>query len=151
MAMATIDQLDLSVYNLYAIRTKMVEQINQQMQLDKAASIPPQTLVMDSFPKLTELDILLGIVPLHTPWAYFLPPKQFRTIRRSPFAFFRVAPSLGSLEEQEQGEVLLDSVECSSPEEIKEKAAIKSCFKQIDQINRWLGYIIGRVGQFLQG
>jgi hypothetical protein len=149
--MATIDKLDLSVYNLYAIRTKMVEQINQQLQLDKASSIPPQTLVMDSFPKLTELDILLGIVPLHTPWAYFFPPKRFGEIRRSPFAFFRVAPSLGSLQEQEQGEKLLDSVQCSSPEEAKEKATIKNCFKQIDQINRWLGYIIGRVGQFLQG
>lgn len=149
--MATIDKLDLSVYNLYAIRTRMVEQINQQLQLDKAASIPPQTLVLDSYPKLTELDILLGIVPISTPWAYFYPPKQYRFIRRSPFAFFRVAPSLGSLEDQEKGEALLDAIECSSPEELKEKAAIKSCFKQIDQINRWMGYIIGRVGQFLQG
>jgi hypothetical protein len=149
--MATIDKLDLSVYNLYAIRTKMVEQINQQLQLDKAASIPPQTLVMDMYPKLTELDILLGIVPLHTPWAYFYPPKKYGYVRRSPFAFFRVAPSLGSLEDQEKGEALLDSFECKTPEEAKEKAAIKSCFKQIDQINRWLGYIIGRVGQFLQG
>ena len=149
--MATIDKLDLSVYNLYAIRTKMVEQINQQLQLDKAASIPPQIQVMDLYPKLTELDILLGIVPLHTPWAYFFPPKRYKFIRRSPFAFFRVAPSLGSLEDQEKGEALLDAVECRTPEEAKEKAAIKGCFKQIDQINRWLGYIIGRVGQFLQG
>lgn len=149
--MATIDKLDLSVYNLYAIRTKMVEQINQQLQLDKASSIPPQTQVMDIYPKLTELDILLGIVPLATPWAYFFPPKQFRFIRRSPFAFFRVAPSLGSIEDQEKGEALLDSIVCSSPEEQKEKTAIKNCFKQIEQINRWLGYIIGRVGQFLQG
>lgn len=149
--MATIDKLDLNVYNLYAIRTKMVEQINQQLQLDKAESIPPQTSVMTIFPKLTELDILLGIVPLHTPWAYFFPPKQFHTIRRSPFAFFRVAPSLGSLEEQEKEEAILDAIECTSPEQAKEKLAIKNCFKQIEQINRWLGYIIGRVGQFLQG
>lgn len=149
--MTTIDKLDLSVYNLYAIRTRMVEQINQQLSLDKASSIPPQTQVMDIYPKLTELDILLGIVPLHTPWAYFFPPKDYRQIRRSPFAFFRVAPSLGSLEDQEKGEKILDSIVCSTPEEQKEKTAIKNCFKQIDQINRWLGYIIGRVGQFLQG
>lgn len=149
--MATIDKLDLSVYNLYAIRTRMVEQINQQLQLDKASSIPPQTSVMGLYPKLTELDILLGIVPLHTPWAYFFPPKKYRTTRRSPFAFYRVAPSLGSLQDQERDEAMLDSVECSSPEETKEKAAIKSCFKQIEQINRWMGYIIGRIGQFLQG
>lgn len=149
--MATIDKLDLSVYNLYAIRTKMIEQINQQYQLDKAASIPPQTLVMNVIPKLTELDLLLGIVPLHTPWAYFYPPKKFSFVRRSPFAFFRVAPSLGSLEDQERDARTLESIRCSSLEETKEKEVIQGCFKQIEQINRWLGYIIGRVGQFLQG
>lgn len=149
--MATIDKLDLNVYNLYAIRTKMVEQINQQLQLDQASSIPPQTLVMDIYPKLTELDLLLGIVPLNTPWAYFFPPQKFQFIRRSPFAFYRVAPSLGSLEEQEQDSQFLESIECKTPEEENERQAIKNCFKQIEQINRWLGYIVGRVGQFLQG
>jgi len=149
--MATIDNLDLSIYNLYAIRTRMIEQINQQYQLDKASSIPPQTQVLTIYPKLTELDILLGVVPLNTPWAYFYPPQKFQYIRRSPFSFFRVAPSVGSLEEQENEAKLLESIECSSPEELKEKEAIKGCFKQMEQINRWLGYIVGRVGQFLQG
>ncbi len=149
--MATIDKLDLSVYNLYAIRTKMIEQINQQMRFDQASSIPPQTHVVDTYPKLTELDLLLGIVPLHTPWAYFYPPLKYGTTRRSPFAFYRVAPSMGSLEDQEKEEHLLDSIECRTPEEENEKSAIKNCFKQIGQINRWLGYIVGRVGQFLQG
>lgn len=149
--MTTIDKLDLSVYNLYALRTRMIEQINQQYQLDKASSIPPQTQVMNVVPKLTELDLLLGIVPLHTPWAYFYPPKKYNFVRRSPFAFFRVAPSLGSLEEQEVMARTLESIPCSTPEEAKEKELIKGCFKQMEQINRWLGHIIGRVGQFLQG
>ncbi len=149
--MATIDKLDLSVYNLYAMRTMMIEQIHQRLPLDQASSIPPQTFIVDNFPKLTEIDILLGIVPLFTPWAYFYPPKKFRDRRRSPFSFFRVAPSLGTLAEQENSEKLLDSVECHSPEEEVERAAIKGCFKQMEQINRWMGYIIGRVGQFLQG
>ncbi|MBA3817016.1 MAG: DUF5399 domain-containing protein [Parachlamydiaceae bacterium] len=149
--MTTIDKLDLSVYNLYALRTKMIEQINQQYQLDKASSIPPQTMVMNMYPKMTELDLLLGIVPLHTPWAYFYPPKKYGFVRRSPFAFFRVAPSLGTLDEQEQEERNLESVPCFTPEEEKEKVVIKDCFKQIEEINRWLGYIVGRVGQFLQG
>jgi hypothetical protein len=149
--MATIDQLDLSVYNLYAIRTKMIEQINQQLQLDQAASIPPQTQVVDNLPKLSELDILLQIVPLNTPWAYFYPPQHFRRLRRSTFSFSRIVPSLGSAEEQEQFEQALESVECQSPEEASEKAAIKKCFKQMGQINQWMGYIIGRIGQFLQG
>ena len=149
--MATIDKLDMSVYNLYAIRTKMFEQINQQLSLDKAAAIPPQTAVLNIFPKMTELDILLGIVPLFTPWAYFYPPKNFYYQRRSPFAFYRVAPTLGSIKEQEEDEAKLAAVPCSSPEEEAEKAAITSCLKQVDKINGWLSFIIGRVGQFLQG
>lgn len=149
--MTTIDKLDLSVYNLYAIRTRMIEQTNQQLRLDQAATIPPQTQVVDNFPKMTELDILLGIAPLYTPWAYFFPPQRFRFIRRSSFSSYRIVPSLGSLEEQEEDERLLESVDCKTPEEEGERQAIKGCFKQIEQINRWLGYIVGRVGQFLQG
>jgi hypothetical protein len=76
--MTTIDKLDLSVYNMYAIRTRMIEQINQQYRLDLDVTIPPQTQMVDNFPKLTEIDILLGILPLHTPWAFFLPPTKFR-------------------------------------------------------------------------
>lgn len=147
----TIDKLDMSVYNLYAIRTKMIEQTNQQMQLDQAATIPPQIQIVDTYPKLTELDLLLGIVPLYTPWAYFYPPLKFRNTRRSPFAFHRVAPSLGTQEDQEREEAMLDSLQCTTPEEEMERSVIKNCFKQMAQINRWLGHIIGRVGQFLQG
>ena len=41
----------------------MIEQINQQLQLNNSRT-PPQTQILTSFPKLTELDLLLGIVPL---------------------------------------------------------------------------------------
>jgi Family of unknown function (DUF5399) len=149
--MATIDKLDISVYNLYAIRTKMIEQINTQYRLDQASTIPGQVSIVDAFPKLTELDLLLGIVPLATPWAYFYPPKAMRFARRSSFAFFRVAPTLGSLKDQEEDFQTLTGVECNTPEEQKEKEAISGCFSQLDQINGWLGFIMGRVGQFLQG
>lgn len=149
--MTTIDKLDLSVYNLYAVRTLMIEQINQQLRLDQASSIPPQIQVLDIFPKLTELDLLLGIVPLHTPWAYFYPPLRFRYRRRSPFGFARILPSLGSQDDQDLAEEKLSSVECRSAEEEREKEAIQGCFTQINKINSWLGHIVGRIGQFLQG
>jgi hypothetical protein len=149
--MATIDKLDLTVYNLYAIRTKMIEQTNEQYSLDRASSIPPQISVLSYYPKLSELDILLGIVPLFTPWAYFYPPKNFRYQRRSPFAFYRVAPSLGSLKEQADEEARLATIECHSPDEEAEKASIFRCLKQVDKINGWIGFIMGRIGQFLQG
>jgi len=149
--MATIDKLDMSVYNLYAIRTKMIEQINESIGIDKDSTIPPQTTMVNMWPRLTEIDILLGIVPLFTPWAYFYPPKNFRYQRRSPFAFSRVAPSLGSLKEQAEDEAHLAAIPCSSTEEEEEKAHIAGCLKQIDKINGWIGFIVGRVGQFLQG
>lgn len=149
--MATIDNLDLNVYNLYAIRTRMIEQINQQLRLDQASSIPPQIQVMNAYPTLTELDLLLGIVPLHTQWAYFYPPSKFIDKRRSPFGFARIMPSMGSQEDQEEDEEKLDQAVCSSEEEESEKKALQGCFKQISNINQWLKHIVGRMGQFLQG
>lgn len=149
--MATIDKLDIDIYVQYARRTQMVEEINKQYNIQEAASIPPQTQVMDYFPKLTELDLLMGVVPMLTPWAYFFPPKRFKYRRRSPFSFSRISPTLGTLDEQEEKEHELEAIECKTAEEEKEKAAILSCFKQIDKINGWLSYITGRIGQFLQG
>ncbi len=151
MPALTIDKFDLSVYNLYAIRTKMIEQTMATYRLDKAGEIPPQTFVVDLYPKLTELDILLGVTAIYTPWAYFYPPLNFRYQRRSPFAFYRVAPSLGSFKDQDELEEKLASIECSSPEEESEKQAITGCLKVVDKLNDWLGFIIGRIGQFLQG
>jgi hypothetical protein len=148
--MTTIDKLDISVYNLYAMRTKMIEQINQQFRLDQAASIPAQLTVLDIYPKLTELDLLLGIVPLNTPWAYFFPPPAFKFIRRSPFSY-RVIPSLGTYDQQDEQERKLDDIVCNSSDERDEKETLKKCFKEIEKLNNWLSFIVGRVGQFLQG
>ncbi len=149
--MTTIDKLDIGIYIQYARRTQMIEQINQEYHLADAASIPPQIRVLDLHPKLSEIDILLGTGTIQTPWALFFAPAKYRSQRRSPFGFFRVAPSLGSFEEEEENERELDDMECETEEEEKEKKILKSCFKQIGKINSWLSYIVGRVGQFLQG
>ncbi len=149
--MATIDQLDISVYNLYALRTRMLEQINNELRLNEAASIPPQTAIVDYYPKMTELDLLLGVAPVVTPWAYFYAPKQDNTLRRSPFAFYRIVPTLGSADKQDEDEGNLESYVCESEEEEGEKKTIVKCLGQIRKINDWLGFILGRVGQFLQG
>ncbi len=149
--MATIDQLDLSVYNLYAIRTKMVEQINQEFRLDQAASVHPQLQMVDIYPKLSEIDILLGVATHQSPWAYFFAPKKFAKTRRSSFAFSRVIPSFGSDEEQEEMEEKLEQIEVDDEEEKEEKNIIRECFKQINKINEWMGFIVGRVGGILQG
>jgi hypothetical protein len=149
--MATIDNLDLNVYNLYAVRTRMIEQINQQLRLDQAGSIPPQIQVLNAYPTLTELDLLLGIIPLNTPWAYFYPPAKFLVRRRSPFGFARIMPSLGSQADQEEDEEKAKNARCDTEEEEDERKAIMGCFENITKINQWLSHIVGRMGQFLQG
>jgi hypothetical protein len=149
--MTTIDKLDIGIYIQYARRTQLIEQINQQYHLDQASSIPPQLSLVSLHPQLTEMDILLGVVPVQTPWAYFFPPTQFRFQRRSPFGFFRVAPSLGSFEKEEEKEQELEDIECETDEDEREKKVIKACFGQIKKINNWISFIVGRVGQFLKG
>lgn len=149
--MATIDKLDISVYNLYALRTLMNEQTNRELGINRAGTIPVQTTIVDFYPKPTEIDILLGIVPMFTPWAYFFPPKRFETLRRSPFSFFRVAPAFGSLEQQEKDNATLESFLPTTPEEEQEKSILSNCMKKIDWINQMMSFIVGRIGQFLQG
>jgi len=149
--MATIDKLDISIYNLYAIRTKMIEDTNQQLRLKEAGGVTAHIQILDFYPKLTELDLLLGVGTVLTPWALFLPPKKFKRIRRSPFTFSRIVPSFGSLEDHDEILETLDSVQTHTPSEEREKAAIESCLDEIEKINSWLGHIIGRIGQFLQG
>lgn len=149
--MTTIDKLDIGIYVQYARRTQMLEEIGAEYHLDEAASIPSQLVVVNLHPQMQEMDLLLGIVPVQNPWGFFPPPPLYRFQRRSPFGFFRVAPSLGSFNEEEEAEGKLDDVECETEEEEKEKIALKSCFGQIRKINSWLSFIIGRVGQFLQG
>lgn len=149
--MTTIDNLDINIYIQYARRTQMIEQINRQYHFEEAANIPPHIQLVDLYPKLTEMDLLLGVPTVQAPWAYFFPPKKFRFQRRPAFGFFRVAPSLGSFDKEEEDKRKLDETECQTEEDENEKKKLKACFEQIDKINNWLSFIVGRVGQFLQG
>ncbi len=149
--MADLRDLDISIHNQYARRINLIETIEKEYHVKEASTIPAQIRVIDFYPKPTEMDILLGMGNVRNPWAFFFPPPKFRFQRRSPFGFFRVAPSLGSFSEEEETEKELDEIECETDEEKKEKAILKNCFGQIKKINSWLGFIVGRVGQFLQG
>lgn len=147
--MTTIDKLDISVYNLYAIRTKMMEQFETQIQMTKASAIPTHTQVADNYPKPTEIDLLLGVRTAHTPWATFQPPKEFRLLRRSPFKRHRIAPSFEK--EQDGMEEFLNSYDEKDEEEKEEKETLQECFNQMGTINKWMGEILGNIGRFVQG
>lgn len=150
--MTTIDKLSLSVYNEYALRIEWLHAFNEQIHMEAASTIAPQLQVVDVYPKPTELEILLGIIPKATSWGYFAPPPKFRDTRRSPFAFSRVAPIFGLLPDaEEKEEEKLDIISCEDPEEENERQVLRGCLRHMHKINQMMGYIIGRVGQFLQG
>lgn len=149
--MATIDKLDLSVYSNYAMLITLTQEVNTQLRLDQAASIPGQLQMVDISARLSEFDLALGIAHKGLPWAYFYPPKSFRGLRRNPFAFFRICPSFGSLQDQVDDEALLESILCKTPEDEAQKDKIRSFLKKMSWINHMINDVNGKVGQFLQG
>lgn len=149
--MATIDNLDVSIYNLYAVRAKLIEDINFEFHFEDASYIPPQTTLIDLYPKLTELDILLGIAPRGGSWAFFYPPKNISHMRKSPFTPSRIMPSLGEEEDCKKTLENLRNKHCRDGEEEREKEVLLNCIHQVGRLNEWLGFIVGRIGQFLQG
>src|SRR5258707_15319596 len=102
MPAVTIDNFDIGIYIQYAKRTQLVEQVIQQYHMREAGSVPAQALIVDLYPKLAELDLLLGISTFSTTWAYFYAPRSYSMQRRSPFAFHRVIPLIGERTEEEK-------------------------------------------------
>ena len=151
MPAVTIDHLDIGIYIQYARRMQLVEQIQQQYHLREAVSVPAQALIVDLYPKLSELDLLLGVGTTVAPWAYFSPPKDFSFQRRSSFAFHRIMPIFGRFDAEEEQERKLNLIECDSEEEEEEKTLILGCIRKIKELNSLLRFIGGRIGQFLQG
>lgn len=149
--MATIDKLDIAIHMQYARRVEFVEAVHGQYHLQEADSIPAQTMVVDIYPRLSEMDLLLGVPRTWAPWAFFFAPKRFFRQRRHSFARHRVAPALGSLDKSEEDLDLINSVEVTTPQQQEEKTLIQTALKQINEINDMIGFVVGRMGQFLQG
>ncbi len=155
MPAVTIDKFDIGIYIQYARRTQLIEQVMAQYHMREAGAVPAQALIVDLYPKLAELDLLLGIATLSQPWAYFYAPRSYSSQRRSPFSFHRIIPFMGEREqgeeEQKKDEEIIEETECRTQEEERERKVLRACFKQIEEINSLLRYIGGRIGQFLQG
>ncbi len=156
MPAVTIDKFDIGIYIQYARRTQLIEQVMSQYHMRDATGVPAQALIVNLYPKLAELDLLLGIATLSSPWAYFYAPRSYSSQRRSPFSFHRIIPFMGEREqgqdeEQKKDEEIIEEMECRTPEEEHERTVLKACFHQIEEINSLLRYIGGRIGQFLQG
>lgn len=160
MPAVTIDNFDVGIYIQYARRTQLLEQVMQQYHMKEAGSVPAQALIVNLYPKLAELDLLLGVATMGASWAYFYAPKSYSNQRKSPFAFHRIIPILEEREQKKEGDEegeeekekdILEQIPCNTLEEEAEKKILRSCFKQIEELNSLLRYIGGRIGQFLQG
>jgi hypothetical protein len=149
--MTTIDQLDQSIHDLYAIRTQLVAETKKQFHLEEAPSVAAATYIQNISIQPSHLDLLLGYIPSATPWAYFSPPKRFNEMRKTPFTFGRIAPSLEDIDEESELFSRVEGQECDDQEEEKKKESILETFKMIHQLRSWAGEIIGKMGQFLQG
>ncbi len=147
----TVDNLDFRVHVQYAERTEFVEGVKKEFGLDKAQAIPPHVQVVDTYARPNELDLLMGVAAVTTPWAVFVRFRPKRTRRRPSFTVARVAPSLGTLAEQIELENMVENTDTGTPDEAREKNILLTCFAQINKLNEWLSHVIGRVGQFLQG
>jgi hypothetical protein len=147
----TIDRLDIGIYVQYAKRMQILEQVQQQYHLKEATTVPAQALIVDLYPKLSELDLLLGVGTTLAPWAHFFPPKNYSRQRRSSFAFHRILPIFGTFDTEEKEDQELANLVCESSEEENEKTVIRGCLKKIQELNELQRYIGGRIGQFLQG
>ena len=124
MPTVTIDKFDIGVYIQYARRTQLIEQVNSQYHMRDATGVPAQALIVDLYPKLAELDLLLGIATLSSPWAYFYAPRSYSAQRRSPFSFHRIIPFMGERQnedEDKKDEEVIEEMECKTPEEERER------------------------------
>ncbi len=147
----TIDKLDISVHSSYALRQMLVEGVDAEWRLNQAQAVQSQVQMVTNIPTPEQLSLIFPTDIYPSVWAYFYAPKYYYSQRRSPFSFSRFLPTLGSSEDQEKLYDDIAETACSSPEEEKEKAILLRCFNQIDKINSMLSYIVGRLGQFLQG
>jgi len=147
----TIDKLDISVYNMYALRTRMVEDIKREFHLEEARAVSSQTQISITQAQVREMDRLMGLTSTSVttmPWAFFFPPDFFYQARFTPFTFAYIAPGLKKKNEEDEDEI--EGMACDDEEGKEEKKAILGCLKVIRKLNQWLGFVRGRMGQFLQ-
>jgi hypothetical protein len=149
--MATIDRLDIAVNFQYARRIEFVEAIQKELHLERSTAVSDQALVVDLFPKRSEVELLLGLTQTRAPWAYFYAPPSFQTQRQSTFAFFRIAPTMGSLAKQEADAKKVATTQVHSKEEVEEQGVLGQFFSSVNDINEMIGFVTGRIGEFLKG
>jgi len=147
----TIDKLNIGVYVQYARRMQFMESVNKQYRIAEAYNIPAQTQIINISPRTSEIEMLMGRSYGGNVWAIFSPPRNYFIQHRPIVSKFRIVPSIGSLQKQDADQAKVAAYSCATRQEEREQQAIGSVFEVVNNICGWIGHIVGRVGQFLQG
>ena len=164
--MITVDRIDISHYFQYARRIQSVENTYRAYRLEHASSISAHTTIVNVRPLVDEMESLFGFRRSTMPWACFEAPESFSEQRRSTFAFDRVCPSLGPMEQQKETLKKLkeyivkqqDQESDGQDQEVftafgkkVEKGILCGCLEEIEKLNDFINFVMSRMGQFLQG
>lgn len=147
-----IHSFDWTIHNEYAKTKYSLEQARTVVDVADSHAIPAHTEVPDTIVKYPNILSLVGLHVTHMPWAMFLPPRNFRRRRRSPFAAHCVAPELADTDEALEAIMAkIENCPCPTEADEKEQSILLAMGETIEQLNRLLRHVKSRIAQFLQG
>lgn len=147
-----IHSFDWAIHNEYAKTRYSLEQTQKFMDVARSPEIPPHTQVVDTIVKYPNIMSLVGLHVTHMPWAMFLPPRNFRRRRRSPFAAHCVAPELADTDEALEAIIAkIENCPCPTDVDRSEQKILMNLGDTIENLNRLLRHVKSRIAQFLQG
>lgn len=149
--MATIDNLDLSASQAYAYRIELLHQVNLELRLKEADRVTSDVTIVAHDPIYSQLELAMGLTSRPKPYASFSQPDEFTSARRDSFTSHSICPSLGTLEDQKQCQEVIEATPCQTALDQSEKGTLSNLMGKMDYINRELGYILGRIGQYAKG
>lgn len=148
--MATIDKLGIGIHEHYVRQKSLQEQFETQYHVREAAGIHGQIRVISVSPQSSATDLLLGARSVGSRWATFPELEGYYTRNYSPFVFSTVAPGL-RLATEEGIEQRFRTIVCTTPQEQAEKEILHDVAKCIGELREMQEFIVGQLGQFLQG
>lgn len=148
-----IHSFDWAIHNEYAKTKYSLEQTaTTVVDVNRAIEIPAHTQVVDTIVKYPNILSLVGLHVTHMPWAMFVPPRNFRRRRRSPFAAHCVAPELADTDEALEAIIAkIENCPCPTDTDQAEQKTLLAMGDTIENLNRLLRHVKSRIAQFLQG
>lgn len=148
-----IHSFDWAIHNEYAKTKYSLEQTAVQVvDVARAPEIPAHTQVVDTIVKYPNILSLVGLHVTHMPWAMFVPPRNFRRRRRSPFAAHCIAPELADTDEALEAIIAkIENCPCPTEADQTEQNTLLAMGDTIENLNRLLRHVKSRIAQFLQG